>query len=127
MYVFHFDYGLLLDDVLHLGDFHAGELPFVFKNWMPLVKAAAPAQEAGLMSDIMSCKWTSFAYSLDPNGASESVWPPGCAHINRKYSAWPIFGIHDQQFYHLTSHPDIRQIRSDNYYPDDLFPRNEKC
>merc|ERR1712217_882001 len=128
MYVFHFDYGLLIDNVLHLGDFHAGELPFVFKNWLWAVKAIAPAQDGQLMSDIMSCKWASFAYTHDPNGgADESKWPRGCETINKKYSAWPLFNSRDRLFYSLKQGPEVRQIMSSNYYPDDLFPRDEKC
>lgn len=128
MYVFHFDYGLLIDNILHLGDFHAGELPFVFKNWLWAVKSAAPSQDAQMMSDIMSCKWASFAYSMDPNGGSDHTqWPPGCQDINKKFSAWPVFSARDRLFYSLTQSPEVRQIRSNNYYPDDRFPRDPKC
>lgn len=128
MYVFHFDYGVLIDNILHLGDFHAGELPFVFKNWLWAVQGLAPDQDAQLMSDIMSCKWASFAYTHDPNGGSdETKWPPGCQEINKKYSSWPVFDTRDRLFYSLKQEPEVRQIMSQNYYPDDLFPRDAKC
>eukprot|EP00928_Gymnodinium_smaydae_P018293 TRINITY_DN16970_c0_g3_i1.p1 TRINITY_DN16970_c0_g3~~TRINITY_DN16970_c0_g3_i1.p1 ORF type:complete len:626 (-),score=61.99 TRINITY_DN16970_c0_g3_i1:247-2124(-) len=128
MYVFHFNYGLLIDKVLHLGDFHAGELPFVFNNWLDAIDVLAPLQEPRLMSDIMSCKWSSFAYTHNPNGGTdESTWPPGCLEINRKYSSWPQFTTRDRLFYSLKIEPEVLQIRSDNYYPDDIFPRDSKC
>merc|ERR1712232_121605 len=62
MYVFHFNYGFLIDNIIHLGDFHAGELPFVFGNWLWAVKTTAPREDAKLMSNIMRCKWVAFAY-----------------------------------------------------------------
>lgn len=128
VYVFHFKYGYLIDNVLHIGDFHAGELPFVFKNFLWAVKAADPLGDPQLMSDIMSCKWATFAYTLDPNGGrDEGSWPPGCQEINRKYSAWPLYNFRDRQYYALKQEPEVRAIRADNYYPDDLFPRDAKC
>jgi carboxylesterase type B len=128
MYVFHFHYGLVIDQVLHLGDFHAGEVPFVFKNWLWALKALAPARDSHLMADIMSCKWASFAYTLDPNGGDDaSKWPPGCELINKRYSSWPRFNIQERMFYSLQHEPEVLQIRSNNYYPDDLFPRDPKC
>eukprot|EP00931_Biecheleriopsis_adriatica_P066515 TRINITY_DN4085_c0_g1_i1.p1 TRINITY_DN4085_c0_g1~~TRINITY_DN4085_c0_g1_i1.p1 ORF type:complete len:623 (+),score=77.82 TRINITY_DN4085_c0_g1_i1:69-1937(+) len=128
MYVFEFRYGLLVDRGLHLGDFHAGELPFVFKNWIWAVRAAGPLTSPARMSDIMSCKWTSFAYAHDPNGGpDESRWPPHCKAVNQRYSDWPRYSLVDRKFYSLKDRPEVRPILPDNRFPDDLFPRDEKC
>jgi len=128
MYVFHFNYGFLVDNVLHLGDFHAGELPFVFRNWLWAAEAIDGKQDPRLMADIISCKWASFAYTHDPNGGDrEANWPPGCEIVNKKYSSWPVFNTRDRLFYSLKMEPEVRQIRSDNTYPDDVYPRDPKC
>lgn len=148
------------------------------------------------MSDIISCKWTSFAHGHDPNGGTnESKWLPGCQDIHGRYSAWPSFGP-ERFFYTLKAVPEpwmrlhrfffgwvfydsdwfsgfcsvarhrqyvevtfktasftdvhniptpqntsdskrckssapllqeVHGILADNYYPDDTFPRDEKC
>jgi carboxylesterase type B len=128
MYVFHFNYGFLVDSVLHLGDFHAGEIPFVFRNWLWVAEAIDRNQDPYLMADIMSCKWASFAYTHDPNGGKrEADWPPGCTTVNRKYSSWPVFNSRDRLYYSLKIEPEVLPIRADNVYPDDLFPRDPKC
>lgn len=128
MYVFHFDYGMIIDNVTHLGDFHAGELPFVFDNWIWAIKALAPVSDPQLMANIMTCKWASFAYTHDPNGgADESKWPPNCLDVNRRYNNWPAYNLTERQFYSLRDAPAVHQIRKDNIYPDDLFPRDPKC
>ena len=58
------------------------------------------------MSDIISCKWTSFAHGHDPNGGTnESKWLPGCQDIHGRYSAWPSFGP-ERFFYTLKAVPE---------------------
>lgn len=128
MYVFHFRYGVVVDRVLHLGDFHAGELPFVFQNWLWAVRGVAPLTDPVRMADIMSCKWASFAFTHDPNGGPhEDRWPPNCVDMNRKFSDWPAFSLRSRSFYSLKDSPEVRRVLADNRYPDDLFPRDEKC
>lgn len=127
LYVFHFDFGLM-DQVSHLGDFHAAELPFVWRNWLEYVKALVPLQSPYDMADIMSCKWASFAYNLDPNGGEdETLWPPNCNEVNKRYSDWPRFDVSQRLFYSLKAKPEVHAILADNIFPDDLFPRDPKC
>lgn len=127
LYVFHYDFGFI-DRVTGLKDFHGGEMPFVFRNWLRDIQAISPLQDPYKMADIMSCKWASFAYTLDPNGGKdEEAWPPHCMQINRQYSDWPRFNSDQRLLYSLKSEPAIHQILADNRYPDDLFPRDEKC
>lgn len=125
LYVFDFSYGLAR--WIGLGDFHGSELPFVFRNWLEFIKPIDPFQSPRRMSDIISCKWTSFAHGHDPNGGTnESKWLPGCQDIHGRYSAWPSFGP-ERFFYTLKAVPEVHGILADNYYPDDTFPRDEKC
>ncbi|CAK9092745.1 unnamed protein product [Durusdinium trenchii] len=63
VYVFDFSYGLV--SWLGLGDFHGSELPFVFRNWLELIKPIDLFQSPHRMSDIISCNWASFAYRQD--------------------------------------------------------------
>ncbi|CAJ1340644.1 unnamed protein product [Effrenium voratum] len=125
LYVFDFNYGLA--KMIGLGDFHGAELPFVFRNWLEFIKPIDPLQSPWHMADIMSCKWASFATVRDPNGGDEASWPPGCQAVNRKFSDWPAFEAGQRFFYGLKSRPDVHAILKDNRYPDDLFPRDEKC
>lgn len=126
MYVFDFSYGLA--KIIGLGDFHGSELPFVFRNWLEFIKPIDPFHSPRHMADIISCKWTSFAYALDPNGGvDESRWPPGCEDINREFSDWPRFHATQRLFYDLKGRPEVHEILADNRYPDDLFPRDPKC
>ncbi|CAE7205665.1 Washc4, partial [Symbiodinium necroappetens] len=141
MYVFDFSYGLA--KIIGLGDFHGSELPFVFRNWLEFIKPIDPFHSPRHMADIISCKWTSFAYALDPNGGvDESRWPPGCEDINREFSDWPRFHATQRLFYDLKGRPEVHEILADlwlkgcngynrctqdNRFPDDLFPRDPKC
>eukprot|EP00438_Fugacium_kawagutii_P026693 Skav219951 [mRNA] locus=scaffold2879:154558:158548:+ [translate_table: standard] len=104
LYVFDFSYGLAA--LIGLGDFHGSELPFVFRNWLEFIKPIDPFQSPRRMSNIISCKWTSFANGHDPNGGTnESQWVPGCEDINGRYSEWPKFG-RERLFYTLKARPD---------------------
>jgi len=128
IYVFHFNYGTLIDRVTHLGDFHGGEIPFVFRNWLNLVRAVDVTGSGQEMADIMSCRWASFAYLQDPNGGpKESKWPRNCREVIRRYTVWPQFSQKNRIFYYLQSRPQVRSILADNMYPDDPFPRDPKC
>jgi len=125
LYVFDFSYGLA--KLIGLGDFHGSELPFVFRNWLEFIKPIDPFQSPRRMSDIISCKWTSFAHGHDPNGGTnESQWISGCENINGRYSDWPSFG-EERLFYTLKAQPEVHGILTDNHFPDDTFPRDEKC
>mmetsp|Transcript_107457 Transcript_107457/g.213377 ORF Transcript_107457/g.213377 Transcript_107457/m.213377 type:complete len:605 (+) Transcript_107457:121-1935(+) len=128
MYVFHFNYGTLVDRVTHLGDFHGGEVPFVFRNWLKLVRAIDVTESSQEMANIMSCRWASFAYLHDPNGGpKESKWLKNCKEVSRRYSVWPRFSQESRLFYYLQNRPQVRSILADNMYPDDPFPRDPKC
>jgi len=128
LYVFRFQYGVLVDRLLNVRDCHGSELPFVFRNLLDAIKVIAPLSEPETMADIMSCKWASFAYTHEPNGGSnESSWPPNCADVNRRYSDWPRFELSQPLWYDLSVNPKIQRVLADNFYPDDLFPRDEKC
>lgn len=118
----------MLDKVAHLGDFHASEIPFVFRNWLTLVQGLAPLSNPWKMADIMSCKWASFAYTHDPNGGkNESAWPPNCGIVNRELSLWPQYSLDQRLYYVLRDDPEVLQVLADNRYPDDIFPRDPKC
>lgn len=128
LYVFDYQFGFLADEIVRISDFHAGETFFVWRNFLEAVKVLAPDQTPFDMANTMSCKWASFAYTHDPNGGDDrSRWPPNCEKVNAAMSAWPRFDLQQRFFYLLNDHPEIRQVRADNRYPEDLFPRDEKC
>ena len=77
----------------------------VFHPPVRFIKPIDPFQSPRRMSDIISCKWTSFAYGHDPNGGTnESQWISGCENINGRYSDWPSFG-EERFFYTLKAQP----------------------
>lgn len=77
----------------------------VFHPPVRFIKPIDPFQSPRRMSDIISCKWTSFAHGHDPNGGTnESQWISGCENINGRYSDWPSFG-EERLFYTLKAQP----------------------
>ena len=76
-----------------------------FSPTVRFIKPIDPFQSPRRMSDIISCKWTSFAHGHDPNGGkNESQWISGCENINGRYSDWPSFG-EERLFYTLKAQP----------------------
>lgn len=79
------------------------------------------------MADIMSCQWATFAHTGRPSGGKDaSTWPRNCEHIHGVVEDWPLF-TPDEHYYSLTDSPTIKQLRTDNKYPDDERPSNRKC
>jgi len=127
LYTFSFNLGEI-DKVIQLGTFHASELVFVFKSYLWLAKLIPFAGKAQRTSDIMSCQWSSFAYTGNPNGGEDrSKWPPNCESVHGKVPQWPRFDAVSRNYYSLKSKPETKQIRPDNKYPDDEFPSDVKC
>lgn len=126
LYTFSFDFGTL-DKLLQVGTFHASELVFVFRNYLWIPEVLPMTGDVKGMADIVSCQWTSFAYTGDPNGGSDpSKWPPGCQDIHGKVAHWPKFDG-DRNYMMLDSVPKVQQVRAANQFPDDAFPSDEKC
>lgn len=127
LYTFSFNMGLVQKP---LGDFHASELPLEWKNWLPVYKTIT--KEVDRMSDIMTCKWAFFVYCQDPNGCPQGQSPAGCDDFaagtkGSRISYWPYFDSTQREYYSLNSEPSVGTLRADNKYPDDEFPRDEKC
>jgi len=127
LYNFAFDFGPVLNKI-GLGDFHASEIAFVFKNGLDLFKKLPFAGNVQGMSDIISCQWTSFAYGGSPNG--EVVSSPNCDGVHGKIQDWPRFGdfrssyeLNDQRRHK----PEPIALRANNTYPDDAFPSDRRC
>jgi len=132
LYTFNFNLGLL-DKLLPLGVFHGAEVPFVFRDpLLNFIKLLPDGGNVQWMSDIMSCQWTTFAYTGNPNGDSNSSkLPPNCEHIHAKVPKWPVFA-EDESYYslqasHIIGGPKARKLRSDNKYPDDERPNQAQC
>jgi len=128
LYTFSFNMGPALNTLVPLGDFHASEIPFVFKNFLEVLDLLPLSGNVQGMSDIISCQWTSFAYGGSPNG--EVVASPNCEGVHGKIHDWPRFGdlrssysLNDE----LLHKPKPLKIRSDNTYPDDEFPSDRRC
>jgi para-nitrobenzyl esterase len=123
MYVFAFDLGIV-DDVVGLGDFHSSEVPFVFRsaNSSKILRSARAVQR---MTDIISCQWSSFAYSGNPNGLDTPA--PNCNDVHGHVEKWPKFDDADRHFYSLQEVPKAVPIKPGNMYPHDEFPSDERC
>lgn len=126
LYTFAFDFGEL-DKYFRLGDFHASDLPFVWRNdlWLPELVRRTPG--VARMGEIMSCLWASFALTADPNGSPEpSLWLRNCGAVHGNVTAWPAFGDR-RLYYNLSVVPTVLQLRANNTHPDDEFPSDVKC
>jgi hypothetical protein len=126
-YVFSFNFGGL-EKLTTLGDFHGADTIFVFRALLWIPELVPFATDALRMADIMTCQWTSFAYSGNPNGGDSL--PPNCSDVHRSVTPWPVFDS-DRKYYSLRATffrgPQVGSIRADNKFPDDEFPSDEKC
>lgn len=126
LYAWDYDFGPL-DKVLTLGDFHGSDIVFVFRTFLWLVRLMPLRGDASRMADIVSCLWTSFAYSGNPNGGNDaSSVPPNCGDVHGKVAEWPAFD-ESRQFYNLNDQPKVMPLRASNMYPDDSFTSDTKC
>jgi len=133
LYTFSFDLGPVAK-ISRLGDMHAFDIPFVFRQFLGPFKIISLSGNVEAMADVMSCQWTSFAHSGNPNGGSNvSAWPPNCEKVHGKVSAWPNFRD-ERSFYSLDyagfphfARPNPKPLRADNKYPDDEFVSDSKC
>jgi len=122
LYTFSFDLGVAVDWE-RLGDYHSAEIDFVFRNklrWNPLIARRPSAVDR--MADIMSCQWTSFAYSGSPNAGAS----PNCGSVHGSAANWPSFSL-NRSYYSLQDTPKVVALRADNLYPDDEFPSDKRC
>lgn len=127
LYTFSFDLGKD-DKLIGGGDFHASELPFVFKTYLPELGLLLGVKEPQLISDIMSCRWARFAYCHDPNGC-EDTFVPGCDGGIPGAPRWPKFDEEGSEgmFYSLKKKLEAVALRSDNLYPDNEYASDAKC
>merc|ERR1719387_2281597 len=121
----------LTDKVFHthfpwkyLGDIHGIDVMFLWgPNWfMDIANIGSTA-----LSNIMSCLWTTFAHTGDPNGLVGEPLPPNCADVHTTVARWPQYENSSRQFYSLTVPPEVHAIRAQNAWPDDEFPSDERC
>jgi len=123
-YVYSLDFNLGKIDKLapfHLGDFHSSDILLVFKTFLWVYELLSPGTNIQGLSDIISCQWTSFAYSGDPNSGDV----PNCG-TRSTVPTWPQYDER-RLFYSLRPTPIVEQLRANNRYPDDEFPCDEKC
>merc|ERR1712222_150211 len=79
------------------------------------------------MSDIISCMWTSFAHTGNPNGGPDrSMWPPNCETVHGRVMSWPKFDSR-RLYYTLQTSPVVTPLQVDNKSPNDEFPSDKKC
>jgi len=126
LYSFSFNLGPL-DKIFAAGDFHASELPFLFKTYLPeIALLGVPHPEK--ISDTLSCRWARFAYCHDPNRCEDSN-PPGCENAGTGAPRWPSFEERNANgtFYSLKETLESVDLRPDNVHPDDEFPSHKKC
>jgi len=126
MYVFSFDFNGKLESEKMLGDAHAFELPFVFKNYAEVLGALSKNSSAAAyehMSDIMSCSWASFVNCHTPKCVAA---PPGC-EVLKKIPDWPVFSSHGRNFYSLKSEPTVEALGPYKAYGEDEMPGDDRC
>lgn len=126
LYIFSFDFTGFIEN--NLGDAHAFELPFVWKNYEKIlgtlsIKGSAKGYEH--MSDIMSCTWASFVNCQAPKCDQT---PPGCDKIMPDVPDWPVFNADDMQYISLKTDSSIGTVQSATpIYQQDEFPGDDRC
>jgi carboxylesterase type B len=123
VYVFSFNLGAYTK-FTGLGDFHAADLPFVFRNGLWFWELQPFARNAVRMANIMGCKWANFARAGHPEG--EAVSSPGCQGVDGTVVPWPDFSL-NFSYYSLREVPQVVQIQTNNTFPDDEFPSHARC
>ena len=127
LYTFSADLGPL-DKLVDGLDFHASELPFVWKTWLPELSLLG-VPNAKALSDAVSCRWARFATCHDPNGCAAGP-VAGCASVAAKNDPrWPRFDENGAkgEFYSLKVNPNTVPLRADNVFPDNEFPSDALC
>jgi carboxylesterase type B len=131
LYVFSFNFTGTAEALL--GDAHAFELPFVFRNYFEVMehfsKAGGDSYER--MADVMSCLWASFVRCSAPKCDDARKVPPHCDYVLNSLPDWPHFGVNateGRQYYSLRADPVIQKILPHaEFRKTDEFPGDDKC
>jgi carboxylesterase type B len=124
LYTFAFDFGPNIVERA-LGDAHAFELPFVWKNYDKVLGYLAKDEKNySQMSDIMSCTWASFVKCQAPKCPSP---PPNCDDTLGGVVDWPQFSNSARKIMSFKLPTTVESIKSTGVYPTDDFPGDDRC
>lgn len=124
LYSFSFDFGENVTKTL--GDCHATELPFLFRNYIGILNVLLRGQHFGNvmhMSDAISCAWASHVTCQSPRCTSSVK---SCAGTERRAPEWPRYESKNQSYYSLRELPLVNKIK-EAMFPADEFPPDRRC
>lgn len=125
LYVFSFDFTGGVQNLL--GDAHAFELPFVWRNFVEVLgwfsKESTPANY-DQMAKVMSCSWASFVRCKAPRCETN---PPRCDDTMASLPRWPVVSVQERQYMSLKAISTVEVIGSKKIYPQDEFPGDNRC
>merc|ERR1719215_145050 len=123
LFTFSFNFANVIERTL--GDAHAFELPFVWKNYDKVLGSlASDMQNYSQMSDIMSCSWASWVKCQETRC---SVPPPNCADTLKDLPDWPQYDKATRQYYSFKLPVSVAGIQKSEHYPTDNFPGDDRC
>eukprot|EP00927_Polykrikos_kofoidii_P046035 TRINITY_DN4021_c0_g1_i1.p1 TRINITY_DN4021_c0_g1~~TRINITY_DN4021_c0_g1_i1.p1 ORF type:complete len:638 (-),score=85.72 TRINITY_DN4021_c0_g1_i1:91-1923(-) len=124
LYMFSFDFKGLIGRLL--GDAHAFELPFVFRNYVEILgDLVLDKKRYKAMSDKMTCTWASFVKCLSPKCPSS---PPHCDDALKTLPEWPAFSADHREYMSLKDYSTVETIQSTTIYEQtDEFPGDDRC
>jgi len=125
LYSFSFDFGSGRIGRT-LGDAHAFELPFVWKNYDKVLgDLAGNVQDYSEISDVMSCTWASFINCHAPKCPSP---PPNCNETIDRLVDWPQFSESARKFYSIKLPSSVGTIMPTSLFnTSDEFPGDDRC
>merc|ERR1719498_887954 len=111
-----------------LGDAHAFELPFVWKNYDKVMADLAwhvGQKDYRDMSNIMSCTWASFIRCGAPRCDAN---PPNCDAVLSDLVDWPEFSEAARNYFSFKFPPTLEAIPSTSIFNvSDEFPGDDRC
>lgn len=124
LFVFSFDFKGLIGSVL--GDAHALELPFVFRNYVEILgDLVSEPSRYEQMANKMSCTWASFVKCQKPKCPTS---PPHCEDTLKDMVNWPAFSApSNRKYMSLKDETSIESIQKSTVYGKDEFPGDDRC
>jgi len=126
LYVFSFPLGII-DNLTGIGDLHGSDVLFVWRHFLWVPEALNLGGGAVRMANIVSCRWSTFAYTRMPDGPNRSSLPSHCTPVDSEFVAWPRYDQSARQYYSLQMPPQVGMLRSANAWPDDEFASDRRC
>jgi len=121
LYVFSFDFGKKWMETI--GDCHAMELPFLFRNYEGILGKLFNLTGYEALSDALGCAWMSFVTCHAPQ-CQQPI--PSCADNDAHVPAWPQYDRGNQKFNSIKASPEIGSIQ-ELKYPQDVMSPDSRC